>query len=252
VASEQERLERSIRELARFSVADGSMTEILDKIADQAKQTLEPAAMVGLTMRVNGKPSTPVFTDEEAPEIDSAQYTTGVGPCLDSLRDGATYVIPSTATDERWRPFSAACFSHGILSTLSVPVSSDTETLAALNFYARVEGAFGPHEQELAAAFADSAAVVIANSQAYWSVRQLADELSLALESRVAIEQAKGILMASGNTSAQAFDILKRASQRTNRKLRVVAEELVADAERRAAAARPSAATNGVEAATEH
>lgn len=220
--------------MGQFSVVDDSMTEMLHRLAVLASETVEGSAMVGLTMEVNGKLRTPVFTDEESPEIDSAQYKTGVGPCVATYRDGLVNSIPSTPGDTRWRPFSEACMAHGILSTLSVPVVSKAEKLAAMNFYARSEGAFGTEAEELALAFAAQAAVVISNSRAYWSARQLGEQLNEALQTRVVIEQAKGLLMSTGKTGEQAFEILKRASQRENRKLRDIAADLIAEAEKRA------------------
>lgn len=234
MATHDERLAAAIRQMASFSVVDNAMPEMLDRIAVLANETLEGSAMVGLTMSVNGRPATPIFTDEEAPEIDSAQYETGIGPCLDSFNDGVPYAIPSTPQDTRWKPFSQACQRHGVLSTLSIPVKAKDEKLGALNFYARQERVFGPEEEEVATAFAAQAAIVIGNSEAYWSARALGEQLSQALESRIVIEQAKGLLMATGLTSAAAFDLLKQASQRENRKLRDIATRIIEEAERRA------------------
>ncbi len=234
MATHEERLADSIRQLAAFSVVDGTMTETLHRIAVLANSTLEGSAMVGLTLSVQGDPATPVFTDEDAPEIDSVQYKTGVGPCLDSFRNGVSYSNPSTATDTRWPTFSAACLARGILSTLSVPVLSKDEKLGAANFYSRSEGAFTADDETVASAFAAQAAVVIGNSRAYRSARDLGEQLTQALESRAAIEQAKGLLMSTGVNSDQAFELLRKASQRENRKLRDIAVDLVADAERRA------------------
>lgn len=109
-----------------------------------------------------------------------------------------------------------------------------TAKLGALNFYSRVEEAYSPQDLDLATAFAAQAAIVISNAQAYLGAQRLADQLSVALESRIVIEQAKGLLMAGGRTGAEAFEILKRASQRENRKVRDVAADVVAEAERRA------------------
>lgn len=234
VPTSQERLARAIREMGQFSVVDDSMTETLQRLALLANDTVDGSDMVGLTMEVDGKLSTPVFTAEESPEIDSAQYRTGVGPCVDTYRDGVVNSIPSTPEDSRWRPFSEACLARGILSTLSVPVLSKTEKLAALNFYAGSVGAFDTEAEELALAFAAQAAIVIANSRAYWSARQLGEQLNEALQTRVVIEQAKGLLMSTGKTGDQAFEVLKRASQRENRKLRDIAADLIAEAEKRA------------------
>ncbi|HUP85737.1 MAG TPA: GAF and ANTAR domain-containing protein [Acidimicrobiales bacterium] len=242
MATHDDRLTEAIRQMATFSVVDDPMPAILQRIAALANDTVEPAAMVGLTMSVNGRLATPVFTDEDAPEIDSAQYATGVGPCLDAFRTGAVCVVPSTRLDTTWPPFSAACVEHGILSTLSIPVMAKAEKLGALNFYAQAERAFGEEEETLARAFALQAAVVISNAQAYWSARALGDQLTQALESRVVIEQAKGVLMASGLTSEAAFAALRNTSQRRNRKLRDIAAEVIAEAECRARGTKESGA----------
>lgn len=117
VATKEERLIEAIRQLASFSVVDNVMPEILHRVALLATDTVDGADFVGLMMAVDGRLQTPVFTDEEAPEIDSAQYETGIGPCLDSYRDRAIYTIPSTPKDTRWPPFSGTCQAYGVLST---------------------------------------------------------------------------------------------------------------------------------------
>ena len=142
--------------------------------------------------------------------------------------------IPSTEIDDRWSRFSTACVHHNVLSTLSVPVVTASAKKAAINFYARIPEAFGPADVEIAAACAERAAVVIEDAEAYWSARQLAEQLQEALDSRIVIEQAKGWLMAGGRTGDAAFEELKRRSQTTNRKLRDIASEIVEEAEARA------------------
>lgn len=110
------------------------------------------------------------------------------------------------------------------------------EAVGALNFYSRRENGFDAKDETLGTAFAAQAAIVIGNARAYWDAHVLAEQLSQALESRAAIEQAKGLLMSNGLTSEAAFDVLRKASQRQNRKLQHVAADLVAQAERRATA----------------
>jgi GAF domain-containing protein len=234
VATSEERLVEAIRQMASFSVVDNVMPDILRRVAVLANDTVDGSDFVGLTMAVNGRPGTPVFTDEEAPEIDSAQYETGIGPCLDSFRDGVIHSIPSTREDTRWRSFSEACQVHGVLSTLSIPVLASDERVGALNFYSRTERAFGDEEEILGTAFAAQAGIVITNARAYWDAKVLGEQLAQALESRVVIEQAKGLLMSTGLSSDAAFDALRKASQRRNRKLHDIAADIVADAEARA------------------
>ena len=227
----------AIRQMAGFSVVDNVVPDILHRVAVLANETVEGSAFVGLTMAVDGRLQTPVFTDEESPEIDATQYETGDGPCLDSYRDGVLYAIPSTPRDTRWKAFSETCQEHGVLSTLSVPVRVGAATVGALNFYARQEENFDGDAETIGTAFAEQAGIVIANARAYWDAAALAEQLAQALESRVVIEQAKGLLMSTGLTSSAAFDVLRKASQRENRKLHQVAAALVADSDRRASRA---------------
>lgn len=231
--NKQDRLVEAIRQMASFSVVDNVMPDTLRRVSVLARDTVD-IAFVGLTMSVNGRLQTPVYTDEASPEIDSAQYETGIGPCLDSYRDGVINEIPSTSADLRWPPFSHACLAHGVQSTLSVPVKTGDETIGALNFYARTEHAFDDEALTLAEAFAAQAAIVITNATAYWEAKALGEQLTQALESRVVIEQAKGLLMSTGLTADNAFEALKKASQRQSRKLHDIAAGIVADAERRA------------------
>jgi len=224
----QESLAQSLAALSRFFVGDGTLQETLTRVAEYAEQAVPASAMTGITLLVEGRARTAVFTDEAAPEIDSAQYETGVGPCLDAFRHQEAYVVHDTTKDDRWPPFTEAAAAHGIRSTMSIPLVANHEGVGALNFYARTTNAFSDSDVELAHQFGVQAAVVLANAQAYWDAHQLSQNLATAMQSRAVIEQAKGILMGMQRCTAdEAFQILVRASQRENRKLRDIAEELV-------------------------
>lgn len=224
----QDPLAQSLAALSRFFVGEGTMHETLTRVAQYAVQAVPASAMTGITMLVDGRARTAVFTDENAPEIDSAQYETGIGPCLDAFRHQEVFVVHDLTKDDRWPPFAEAALAHGIRSTLSMPLVANREGVGALNFYASVANAFSDADVDVAAQFGVQAAVVLANAQAYWDAHQLSQNLSTAMQSRAIIEQAKGILMGTQRCGAdEAFQILVRASQRENRKLRDIAEELV-------------------------
>lgn len=98
----------------------------------------------------------------------------------------------------------------------------------ALNIYAREANAFNDDSRSAAIKFAPYAAVAISNMHAYEDARDMADNLTLALENRAVIDQAKGILMERYKlTPDQAFQTLARISMANNRKLRTIADELV-------------------------
>jgi GAF domain-containing protein len=213
--------------LSRASVTDGDLESLLDDVAQLAVAQLRDCDMAGVTLIGARGPTTAVFTNPAAPEIDSAQYETGRGPCLDAFRDGEIMRIEDTKLDERWPEFAAAALEHDVRSTLSLPLRTETETIGALNLYSNRLEAFGDDDQ-VATVFVAHAASTLANAQAYHAAHALSEQLQEALASRAVIEQAKGMIMREQGCDADAaFERLKRESQNTNRKLRDVAQTLV-------------------------
>ena len=231
----QDGVNQGLAALSSFVVGGSTLQETLDRVAQLACQSVPGTDLVGLTLIKNGKPATAIFTDPTSPEVDQAQYDSGSGPCLDAYRDGTVNLVESTATEQRWPEFCRAAREKGIESTLSLPLMVGPDSVGALNLYSCTPGSFGDHEQRIGMAFAGQAAVAIANAQAYWHAKDVALQLDEAMKSRAVIEQAKGILMASQACDAdEAFQLLVKASQRTNRKLRDIAQEMVGTRQRRA------------------
>jgi GAF domain-containing protein len=207
-------------------VPNENLDATLQRVADLALHEVDDCDLAGITLLRDGKPVTAVFTDPEAPDIDTAQYASGSGPCLDAFRTGQVLQIADTADEDRWPEFCARAAAAGVRSTLSLPLVVGDASLGALNLYSRVANGFSEHATALV--FAAQAAVVLANSQAYWAAHHLSSQLEIALSSRAAIEQAKGILMATRGVAADAaFELLRTESNTTNRKLRDVAADLI-------------------------
>jgi GAF domain-containing protein len=210
-------------------VFDETLDTTLQRVADLATREVADCDMAGITLIRDGKPVTAVFTDAAAPEIDTAQYDTGVGPCLQAFSTNAVLRIDDTRTDQRWQEFATAAAAHGVLSTLSLPLMVGSNALGALNLYSKSANSF--IDDNTALVFASHAAVVLANAQAYWASQHLAQQLETALASRAVIEQAKGVLMATrGCSPEEAFALLNRESQHRNVKLREIAAEHVRSA----------------------
>src|SRR4051794_11430954 len=229
-------LGESLAALSRFLVGENTVEETLQRVSDLTVQAVPAADLVGITMIVDGRRRTAVFTDPLAPEIDQAQYDTGEGPCLDAFEQQQIFGIESTSEDGPWPAFRRSAAEHGIGSTLSLPMAVDSKAVGALNLYSRQERAFDQDAADRGAEFASQAAAVLLNANAYWDARALNGRLGEAIEHRGDIEQAKGLLMAAQRcTSDQAFEILVLASQRENIPLRDIAARIVADANERAA-----------------
>jgi GAF domain-containing protein len=217
--------------MSRFFVGEGTLSETLTRVSDLTVEAIPAAELVGITMPVEGRNRTAIFTDETAPEIDQAQYDSGDGPCLDAYREQRITSIESTKEEGRWPEFRQACAAHGIYSTISFPLVVDRTSVGAMNLYARSERAFTERDAETGAQFAAQAAIVLANAQAYWDAHELSTQLGEALAHRAVIEQAKGVLMGAQRCSDdEAFQVLVRASQRENVKLRLIAQRIVDNA----------------------
>jgi GAF domain-containing protein len=230
VSNFQESFDRGIAALTGFFVDDGTLGDTLLRVSGLACE-VSSADLGGITLLVEGKPTTGVFTDPEAPDIDEAQYLSGKGPCLDAFRTRRPHRIESVTDDDRWPEFAKMAADHGIVTTLSLPLVAHDEALGALNLYARTPGVFDDPCVERVLGFAKQASIALANAQVYWDAHQLNENLQQAMKSRATIDQAVGVLLGrGGHTPEDAFQMLVNASQRENRKLREIAESIVQSA----------------------
>ena len=222
--------------LRRFLTGDDDLASMQTKIALLATETVPGCDLASITMLRAGKPVTPAATSKTAKALDETQYELGDGPCLSAIRHrGAEHL--RTSSDDRWPEFSAAALERGVLSVFSVPLGNNESVLGALNLYSETEAEYDSAARTLACAFADQLGAAAARVTMYVEGYELSHQLQQAMESRAAIEQAKGILMAAQRCSPDAaFNILVRASQNQNRKLRAIAEEIVERAARAQAA----------------
>jgi GAF domain-containing protein len=224
-------LTEAITAVNRFLVADRSLGETLQRVAELAVQAIEPAAAVGITLFDDGRrPKTALWTDDSAPRIDQVQYEEGSGPCVNAYKERRIIRVDDVRTvRNQWPAFSERAVQEAVLSTLSLPLVAGDDTLGGFNLYARDPNAFSSEHEADAELFATEAAVVLANASAYWAMSDLAFGLRTAMQSRAEIEQAKGILMATRRCTAEkAFQMLVQASQRNNEKLRDIAARIVA------------------------
>ena len=213
--------------LRRFLAGDDDLAAMQTKIALIATETVPGCDMASITMLRDQKPTTPAFTGKTAVLLDEVQYSLGDGPCLAAVRHrGPEHV--STTVDDRWPAFSAAAADHGVLAVFSVPLGNEEAVMGALNMYSETHAAYDAAARDIGCSFADQLGVAVATVTLYAESYELSRQLQQAMESRAVIEQAKGILMAAQRCSPDAaFQILVRASQNQNRKLRAIASEIV-------------------------
>jgi transcriptional regulator with GAF, ATPase, and Fis domain len=220
-------------ELGRIVLAEEPLDAILARVAELANRLIPGAAQTSVTLINDGDAKTAAYTGELALQLDLKQYEFDHGPCLEAARDGVEVLVNDASLETRWPQYIPAALAAGAYSSLSMPLPVQRQVIGALNIYGTEVGAFTEHSAELARTFAGYAAVALANAQVFAATTTLAAQMQQAMESRAVIEQAKGILMGQRRCGPdEAFLILRDLSQRSNRKLRVVAETLVAEAQK--------------------
>ena len=221
-------LENAVRILSRLLLAEETLEATLGRVAALACRTLPGCELASVTMIRGGRPSTAVQTAPDVSRLDAAQYTAGTGPCLEAYHTRQVVRADLTQGDDRWPAFVQAAASVEVASVLAVPLIVTDRPVGAVNLYSKTSPGFSAADEETALLFSEQAAVACANAEVYWRTYSLTEHLREALETRDAIGQAKGILMARRNcTSEEAFEALRKVSQRRNVKLREIADQVI-------------------------
>jgi GAF domain-containing protein len=225
-------VEQLWRHLSQVVLADRSLDDVLGEVTDIASRSIPGAESTSITLIRGDRAFTAAHTGEMALAADELQYERGYGPCMDAGRAGVVLRIDDMRTEQRWPDYTRRVLDVGVRSSLSMPLPYQGSTIGALNSYATRSAAFASAaSEEAATAVAEAVAVAVLNADAHDRLAEHARNLRLAMESRAVIEQAKGVLMAQREVGAeQAFEILRSASQRYNRKLRDIASGIVAAA----------------------
>lgn len=209
-------------------ILDGpDVTDFLHQLAVLAA-SIVPATHCGITLRRDGQIATVVSSDAVAMRMDEVQYTRGRGPCLEAMARDVRVDVPDMERESRWGDYAEHAVANGILSVVSVPLTLDGDTVAALNLFAGAPHTFTDPDVARAEAFTGQAATALTIVLRHARHTVLDDELREALSTRAVIDQALGILMVTRKISSHdAFDILRHASQTTNRKVSVIAAEII-------------------------
>ena len=219
-------LAEAMRDLAdRATTAEGRPA--LADLVTLAVQRVASAQWASLTVLHNTSFRTEAATDEGATKADLLQYQLGFGPCVDAALDDSVYVSGDVASDDRWLQWGVRVHGElGVRSVLSqrLRLSDGAATIAALNIYSGAADAFDEHARAIGLVLATHGGLVMNTMLA----NDRARNMEQALESNREIGVAIGVLMHEHRLSRdQAFDVLRAASQDSNRKLRDIAQDVV-------------------------
>ena len=223
-------MEELLRALSRVVLAGRTLEEVLTEVTEIAARGIPGADSTSITLIRADRGFTAAHSGDMSLAADELQYEHGYGPCLDAGRGNVVLRVDDMRTEDRWPDYAKRVLETGVRSSLSIPLPYQGTSIGALNNYSSEPDAFsGPESLAAGQQVAEAIAVAIVNADAHARLTEQARNMRLAMDSRAVIEQAKGVLMAQRHVDAeQAFDILREASQRYNRKLRDIAVGIVA------------------------
>jgi hypothetical protein len=239
LAADEEDLEAAVHGVSGLLADSLDLDVLLTRVAEFAVRAIPGADGAGIAMFDNDRPLLVVASAEFVREVDEIQYGLDEGPCVLAAAERRTVRSGSLGGDERFPRFGPRSGRLGVHSALSMPLLLADVVLGAVNVYAHGKDAFGPHATRVAELFMVPATVAVNNAKVLAHARRKVEQLQTALTTRATIDQAIGIIRSrSGSTAEEAFESLKRISQRDNVKLNQVALHVVEEAVRRARARR--------------
>jgi GAF domain-containing protein len=220
--------------IARTLFSARTVGETLQQIVDFAVLTVEGCDAAGISLLTGSRVTTPVYSHPVALEVDSVQYETAEGPCLDAITKETIVFAEDLAEDPRWPIFGPMAATLGMRSLLFCGLFADG-TFGALSLHAGLRRAYGVIDRTKALIFATHAGVALGAAEAFEDAAislnseiHRVENLLRALASREIIGHAEGIIIERERITAdQAFGVLRRASEHLNIKLREVAQYVV-------------------------
>ena len=218
--------------LADTLVSDYDILDYLDELLTHSTAALSASA--GGVMLFNARAATPGLellscSDERARVLELFELQHAEGPCVDSHRLGLPVLEVDLATSQRWPGFTTVALDRGFRSVYAFPMRLRGTVVGALNLFRNEPGAVDIRAARAAQAFADMATIGILQQRAVQEARDIAAQLQTALNSRVVVEQAKGIVSERLHYDMeQAYQAMRGYARDRNLQLRRVAGSIVA------------------------
>jgi GAF domain-containing protein len=222
-------LTQTFVELADTLVDEFDVVEVFTLLADRCVEALDVAAAGLMLVAPEGDLRVMASSSEEIRLVELFELQAEEGPCLDAYRTGAPVVDRDlTADGGRWPVFSPVALAAGFRSVDAVPMRLRGSVIGALNLFRTQPGSMNDVDLAAARALADVATIAILQHRALRQAQAVNDELSYALNNRVIIEQAKGVLAErTGIEVDAAFARLRNHARNHNVRLVDVARSMV-------------------------
>jgi GAF domain-containing protein len=216
-------------ELADNLVDDYDVIDVLTVLSHRCVEAIDVDAAGVMLASPQGELQFVASSSESMRVLELFQIQVAEGPCVDCFRDGFAIVNHSLSeTDERWPLFTPRALDQGFRSVHCLPMRLRGRTIGALNLFRTHQGPLVDDDVVVAQGLADVATIAILQHQSSLNASTLNAQLSNALNSRIIIEQAKGMIRQATNCDVdEAFNRLRAHARNHNEGLTDLATRVV-------------------------
>jgi transcriptional regulator with GAF, ATPase, and Fis domain len=225
----EEYLVRAFVEFSDTLVTGYDIGEFLNRFCERCADVLEVSAVGVLLEDAAGQLELAASSTGDVQFLESMQVQRREGPCLDAYRSGERVTVADLgAADLPWPAFAARASSLGLTAVCAFPMRLRDVRLGALNIFLATSDGLDELSLDAGQALADVATIAILQARAVEDATRLAAQLAIALDSRVVIEQAKGVLAERlGVGPDEAFRLLRRHARLNGLRLTGLAQSVV-------------------------
>jgi EAL domain-containing protein (putative c-di-GMP-specific phosphodiesterase class I)/GAF domain-containing protein len=216
-------------EVADTLVEDFDLNDLFQVVVTRTVDLLDVSAVGLMLIPPDGRLQLVASTSTSMRMIELYELQAEEGPCVDCVRSGRPVIEDDLGRDEtKWPRFAAEARRRGYHAVHAIPMRLRGDVIGALSLYDQQPGRLTPADVVAAQAIADLATIAVMQHRAATEFEQLTANLAYALQSRVVIEQAKGIIAATLNLPVdRSFELLRGHARRSNLRLADVATSLV-------------------------
>lgn len=224
-----DRLAQVFVEIADTLVEDFDLFEFFNLVTSRTAELADVAAVGLLLVDHHGHLQFMAASTEEARLLELFQVQTEEGPCQDAFHSGTPTVNADlTTADDRWPEFAPRAVAAGYRSVHAIPLRLRTNVIGALNLFGADTGRLDPTDVKIIQGLADVATIALLQERTIQRVEALTEQLQSALNSRVVIEQAKGVVAQLHNVDVtEAFELLRSYARSNRLRLLDVAQAVV-------------------------
>ncbi|MFF9565218.1 ANTAR domain-containing protein [Leifsonia sp. NPDC014704] len=220
---------RAFAQLADTLVADYDVVDLLQNLVDLSSRFLGATASGVMLADEHGELDVIASTSEASRLVEVMQLSAYAGPCIESFETGAVVSVADIEqVPDRWQAFRDRALEQGFAAIDAIPLRLRAQTIGTLNLFRDATGDLPEDDLVAAQAFADVATIGILHQRSLAESDAIRQQLQFALNSRIIIEQAKGVVAQTrGVPIDQAFTLIRDYARRNQRGISLVASDIV-------------------------